>query len=58
LTFEEAKLREPSEKVAARELEVDEDVEGRSGREEGDLGIVVTELVLWVGRWRTSRRWN
>lgn len=56
LTFEEARFREPREKVAAKEL-VDDDVEGRSGRE-GDLGIALTELVLCDGRWRTSRRWN
>ncbi len=36
-------------------FEAEEDVAGRSGKD-GDFGIVVTELVLCVGRWRTSRR--
>jgi hypothetical protein len=46
--LEEAKLRAPKEKVAAR-FEADEDVAGLSGTA-GTLGIVETELVLCVGR--------
>lgn len=54
-TLWDVKLSVPKEKAAAKEV-VDDAVEGRSGRV-GDCGIV-TELVLWEGRWRTSRRWS
>jgi hypothetical protein len=53
----EVKLRDPSDRAAARELEVEEDVAGRSGR--GVEGWeMVAALVLWEDLWRTSRRWN
>lgn len=55
LTLCDVKFKDPKEKAAASEL-VEDDVEGRSGSV-GDDGIV-TELVLWEDRWRTSRRWN
>lgn len=53
-TLWEVKFKAPRENVAARELEAEDDVVGRSGMD-GDLGID-TELVLWVDRWRVSRR--
>lgn len=56
LTLCDVKFKAPNEKAAARELVVDEDVEGRSDRV-GDGGIVAA-LVLWDDRCRTSRRWN
>lgn len=56
LTLCEVKFRAPNENAAAKELVVEEEVEGRSGRV-GDGGIVAA-LVLWDDRWRTSRRWN
>jgi hypothetical protein len=50
LTFWDVKLRGPNDSAAARELDVDADVEGRSGIE-GEGGTeTVAELVLWVGR--------
>ncbi len=47
LTLFCARLRDPRVNVAAREPETEDEVDGRSGREE-DFGIVA-ELVLWVG---------
>jgi hypothetical protein len=50
LTFWDVKLSGPKDRAAARELVVELEVEGRSGRD-GEGGTeTVAELVLWVGR--------
>jgi hypothetical protein len=53
LTLWDVKLRVPSERAAASVLDVDADVEGRSGTD-GEGGTVVVEIeeTLWEAPWR------